>query len=164
MKCRGDAGARWSAVHRSPGDGSVSVRCSSATSSLERARDALSASSKEERDDFVFAGKVGPRLRHKLCCSSARGSTTSKSRRRRNPKHAGCRCGPMGCVPSRREGRLHRVDGTRKLRHLQAARSTSVARFVGRGLKPAPHTDKIVITHPDKVLFPAMGLRRRARL
>src|SRR5262249_30865738 len=64
------------------------------------------------------------------------------------PVHAGERAAagarPLGSTRNRRARRLHRVDGPR-----QAAPS-------------APHRGRLVITHPEKVLFPEDGITKGA--
>ena len=107
-------------------------------------------------DDFVFAGKVGTGFDTQAAARAARAARrASRSRRRRSPRRrAAAAARALGAPGDRRAGRVHRVDRAR-----QAAPSAAARRPHRQGGARGRAGD-VVITHPEKVLFPDDGITK----
>ena len=144
MKCEAITGTGGRRLHRSAGRARRAwARCSSGYF---------------EGDDFVFAGKVGHRLRHRKLL---RESACARSTRCEVPASPFTRADglPRLRVHWARpeivvQVALHRMDGAR-----QAAPS-SPARGPPRQGARARSCGSTVITHPEKVLFPDDGITK----
>src|SRR5215203_5603885 len=96
------------------------------------------------------------RVRHEAADRPA--AAARRDRDRQDALHEGHRPAPparaLGAAGTRRPGRLHRVDGER-----QAAASTADRR-APRQERARRGPGAAVITHPDKLLFPADGITK----
>jgi bifunctional non-homologous end joining protein LigD len=99
-------------------------------------------------DDFVFAGKIGTGFDTKLLLDLRarldRIETTLRRSRRHWPTHSRT----LDFARNRRAGRFHRVDRAR-----EAAPSSSAGHSI-RQIGKRGCQGNVVITHPEKLLFP----------
>ncbi len=107
-----------------------------------------------EGGEFVFAGKIGTGFDTKLLLRIARAPRRDRAADVSVHESAkACRgCARTGCGPKLSCGGVHRVDGPR-----QAPASGLLGVRIG---KLRARRDEIVITHPEKVLFPDDGITK----